>query len=140
MNTEPTILVLDDDPGVLGMLEVILTAAGYRVIATSDYEQAIRQINLSPPDVVLLDWMIPGYDGGELCRWLKANPNRDHVSVVMMSCDDRLRARVAEFGADGYILKPFEVDYLLDTLRMARRKRPSGGDQQLPFAYVPCGA
>ncbi|MBI3979749.1 MAG: response regulator transcription factor [Chloroflexi bacterium] len=108
-----TILVVEDDRELLGLLEAILEAAGFRVVTASEWASAWEAFWAVRPAAVLLDWMLPGVDGGELCRRLRA-AGGDRTPILMMSCDDRLAQRAHAFGADDYILKPFDVTDLLD--------------------------
>ena len=112
-------LVVDDDPLILELLQLVLELEGYTVVTASDGEQALRQWDTEQPDLVLLDIGLPGMDGYEVCRRLR---QRDplHTSAIMM-----LTARVSEadelrglsVGADDYMTKPFDCRQLPDRLR-----------------------
>ncbi len=106
------ILLVDDMPVNLRMLSDMLVAAGYRTRSARSGEMALRAASEQPPDLVLLDIMMPQMDGYEVCRRLKANPALSHVPVIFLSAlgdtGDKVEAFAA--GAVDYITKPFQID------------------------------
>ena len=121
-----SILVVDDTPANIGILLDTLSKAGYRVRVASDGESALEQLQYSPPDLVLLDVMMPGMDGFETCRRLRQLPKLEQLPVVFMTAlsdiHDKMRAFAA--GADDYITKPFQHEEVLARVRVhiARRE------------------
>jgi two-component system response regulator MprA len=130
----PRILAVDDDPKILSLMRRGLAFAGYAVDLAPDGETALTVARDRPPDLVVLDVMLPGMDGLEVCRRLRAGePN---LPILMLTAKDRVPDRVAglDAGADDYLVKPFAFDELLARIRaLLRRARPLEGDQ-LSFA------
>src|SRR6516162_1983038 len=121
-----SILVVDDTPANIGILLDTLSKAGYRVRVASDGESALEQLQYSPPDLVLLDVMMPGMDGFETCRRLRKLPNLEQLPVVFMTALSDIQDKVRAFaaGADDYITKPFQHEEVLARVRvhLARRE------------------
>ena len=124
--TQHSILVVDDTPANIGFLLETLSKAGYRVRVASDGESALEQLQYSPPDLVLLDVMMPGMDGFETCRRLRKLPNLEQLPVVFMTALSDIQDKVRAFaaGADDYITKPFQHEEVLARVRvhLARRE------------------
>jgi formate hydrogenlyase transcriptional activator len=110
-----SILVVDDTPANIGFLLDTLPKAGYRVRVAPDGETALEQLQYSPPDLVLLDVMMPGIDGFETCRRLRELPKLEKIPVIFMTAlsdaQDKVRAFAA--GADDYVTKPFQYEEVL---------------------------
>lgn len=108
MNTLGTVMIVDDAPGNLAFLSDALEEAGYRVLVATDGESALEQLGYVRPDVMLLDVVMPGIDGFETCRRLKADPDTQAIPVIFMTAlselDDLLHG--FEEGAVDYIVKP----------------------------------
>ena len=123
------ILAVDDDPKILNLMRRGLAFAGYGVDLAPDGEQALAIARERPPDLVVLDVMLPGLDGLEVCRRLRAGePN---LPILLLTAKDRVPDRVAglDAGADDYLIKPFAFDELLARIRaLLRRARPLEGD------------
>src|SRR5262249_42742723 len=110
-----TILVIEDSPTVLTMASSILSSAGHQVMTATDGEQAVQRALDARPDLVLLDVILPGYNGFQVCRVLKANPATADIPVIMLTSKDTDRDRewgIAQ-GAQDYIVKPFKPETLL---------------------------
>uniref|UniRef100_A0A7C6A8N7 Response regulator n=1 Tax=candidate division WOR-3 bacterium TaxID=2052148 RepID=A0A7C6A8N7_UNCW3 len=109
------ILLVDDEPEMLEVNSVLLQSYGYEILQAKDGLAALEMINHNPPDLILLDLMIPGIDGIQLCALLKHNKNLKKIPILVLSArfseDDKKTAKTA--GADGYITKPFEPQTLL---------------------------
>jgi len=128
------VLVVDDDPKILSLLRRGLNFAGYAVDLAADGEEALVAARDRPPDVVVLDLMLPGVDGLEVCRRLRLGDAS--LPILMLTAKDRVPDRVAglDAGADDYLVKPFAFDELLARVRaLLRRARPLEGEQ-LRFA------
>ncbi len=127
--TVPRILAVDDDPKILSLMRRGLAFAGYAVDLAEDGEQALAIVRDRPPDLVVLDVMLPGMDGLEVCRRLRAG--EPGLPVLMLTARDRVPDRVAglDAGADDYLVKPFAFDELLARIRaLLRRARPLESD------------
>ncbi len=119
MSSKGTILAVDDTPGSLKLLMDILSHEGYDVRAAISGELALRAADKSPPDLVLLDVRMPGLDGYEVCRHLKAQPNTRDVPVIFVTAasetDEMVRG--LEIGAVDYVTKPFHRAEMLARVR-----------------------
>ena len=109
------ILVVEDQDSIRRMIEALVGARGYKVTAVSTGTKAIDVAATDPPDMVLLDLMIPGYDGFEVCRRLRSDPLTRAVPILIISAldDADSRAKAAEAGATAYYTKPFSPMALL---------------------------
>jgi len=120
-----SIVVVDDTPANIGFLLDTLSKAGYRVRVASDGESALEQLQYSPPDLVLLDVMMPGIDGFETCRRLRQLPKLEKTPVIFMTAlsdaQDKVRAFAA--GADDYVTKPFQYEEVLARVRLHLGRR-----------------
>lgn len=130
----PQVLVVDDDPTVREVVVSYLRAHGHQVEECDDGAEALRRLTDAPPDLVVLDLMLPGLDGLEVCRRLRALPDaRAEVPVVMLTALTESEDRIAglEVGADDYVTKPFsprELALRVDSvLRRARVEEPVAG-------------
>jgi len=122
------ILVIEDEDRILQFLRRGLTYEGYRVETAGDGASGLASARETPPDVVILDWMLPGLDGLEVCRRLRAAGD---VPILMLTAKEAVSDRVQglDAGADDYLVKPFEFDELLARLRaLLRRAHPEATD------------
>jgi len=120
------ILVVEDDEGIAGTLYRGLTFEGYKVNTAYDGVVGLASARDDPPDLVILDWMLPGLDGLEVCRRLRSAGS---TPILMLTAKDAVADRVQglDAGADDYLVKPFAFDELLARLRaLLRRAKPSG--------------
>jgi DNA-binding response OmpR family regulator len=107
------ILVVDDDIDILSVMEILLTMKGFEVEVIAKGENTFPKIETFKPDIILLDVLISGHDGRTICRELKSNNETRHIPVIMFSAHPGAAATVAEYGADDFIAKPFDVANLL---------------------------
>src|SRR5690242_8984446 len=126
------ILVVEDEESLLKLETILFTSKGYDVTGVKDGSAALAEVARSAPDLVVLDVMLPGMDGFEVCRTIKKDPATSWIPVVMLtakkSSQDLERGRVA--GADAYITKPFKsvkVLEIIDGLIKASRSDKEGG-------------
>ena len=122
------ILVIEDEDRILQFLRRGLTYEGYRVETAADGPSGLALARETPPDMVILDWMLPGLDGLEVCRRLRAAGD---VPILMLTAKEAVSDRVQglDAGADDYLVKPFEFDELLARLRaLLRRAHPEATD------------
>ena len=109
----PKILVVDDDIDILSVMKILLSMKGFDVEVTSRGENAVPKIESFKPDVILLDVLISGYDGRAICKQLKSNEATRDIPVIMFSAHPGAAATIAEYGADDFIAKPFDVNNLM---------------------------
>jgi DNA-binding NtrC family response regulator len=118
-------LVVDDTPANIGFLLETLSEAGYRVRVAPDGESALEQMQYMPPDLILLDVMMPGIDGFETCHRLRKLPQLQHTPVIFMTAlsDASDKVRAFQAGGDDYVAKPFQHEEVLARVRfhIARR-------------------
>ncbi|HET9724192.1 MAG TPA: response regulator [Actinomycetota bacterium] len=120
-HTVPRVLVVDDEPIILRLIQVNLRLEGFDVVGCSSGEDALREASERPPDVVVLDVVLPGIDGFEVCRRLRLAPETAHVPVVMVTAQaqDEDRERGYALGVFEYVTKPFEPPVLIAIVRAA---------------------
>ena len=117
------ILVVDDDPDVRALVFDTLTAAGHSVRVETDGDAGLASATGAPPDLVLLDWMMPARSGLEVCHQLRADPRLQHVPIVFLTA----RSSPADLewgyaaGADQYLRKPFSPRELVRSVESALR-------------------
>jgi two-component system phosphate regulon response regulator PhoB len=133
------LLIVEDDEKLLELLSWHFERDGYTVTTTGDGEEAVRAAAASPPDLVLLDWMIRGLAGIEVCRRLRATPDTANVPIIMLTArgEESDRVNGLDAGADDYVTKPFSPRELLARVRaVLRRVRPALAGQVLSYADV----
>jgi two-component system phosphate regulon response regulator PhoB len=123
----PRILVVEDEAALAYLLVYNLEAEGYLVEHVDHGDEAELRIAESPPDLVILDWMLPGVSGLEICRRLRARENCRDIPVIMLTArgEESERVRGLSVGADDYVVKPFSTPELMARVRaLLRRARP----------------
>jgi adenylate cyclase len=115
MADQPTILIVDDQPQNLRLLDAVLQPRGYRTLSAESGEEALELLRREePPDLVLLDILMPGMDGYEVCRRIRERPETAFLPVVMITASDTAqKVRATEAGADDFVTKPFDQGELL---------------------------
>jgi two-component system phosphate regulon response regulator PhoB len=121
------ILVVDDEPDILELVQYNLKKDNYDVVGVMSGEEALARVQNSPPDLVVLDLMLPGMDGLEVCKQLKQEPRTTTIPLIMLSARGEEADVVAglELGADDYLTKPFSPRVLLARIRAVLRRRHS---------------
>jgi DNA-binding response OmpR family regulator len=110
------ILVVDDDLDILEVLKFLLRKNGYEVILLSEAKEVIETVQEAKPDIALLDVNLSGYDGREICKYLKTVINVS-IPIILFSANANYKNSYKEYGADDFMEKPFEVKRLLSLLR-----------------------
>lgn len=126
------ILVVDDDVGIQELIAVNLCQAGHTVQIADDAESAHAMVRGELPDLMLIDWMLPGMSGIELTRTLRHESRTKHIPIIMLTARDDERDKITGFetGADDYVVKPFSPRLLLARIAaVLRRRSPLAGEQ-----------
>jgi len=124
------VLIVEDEPDIRELLVFHLEREGYHVTKSKSGAEAVRLAHASPPDLVLLDLMLPEMDGLEVCRRLRRDPVTQAIPIVMLTArgDEVDRVLGLEMGADDYVVKPFSPRELIARIRaVLRRARPAPG-------------
>lgn len=132
----PTVLVVEDEPAQREVLAYNLEAEGFEVAKAGNGEEALLLVEEAPPDVIVLDWMLPNVSGIEVCRRLKSRPETRGLPIIMLSAraEEVDRVRGLETGADDYVVKPYSVVELMARVRaQLRRTRPASMGEVLEF-------
>ncbi len=130
----PTVLIVDDDPKLLKMLGRTLTYEGLRVLSATNGSEALATVQVQHPDIIVLDWLMPGIDGIEVMKRLRAA--QDRSLILMLTARDAVEERVEglDNGADDYLVKPFAPAELLARIH-ALLRRPAVTVQDRVLAY-----
>ena len=139
MAPKARILLVEDDRALVELLAFHFARDEFDVESTPDGEEALLRARESPPDVVILDWMIEGVSGIEVCRRLRRAPETAQVPIIMLTArgEEADRIRGLETGADDYVTKPFSPRELVARVgALLRRARPSIAGEQLAYADI----
>ncbi len=123
MNTNK-ILIVDDEPDIMELVSYNLKKAGFAVSSASDGEEALRMIREKHFDLIVLDLMLPGIHGMELCRILRNNPKTAHIPIIMLTAkgEETDKIQGLETGADDYMTKPFSPKELIARVKAILRR------------------
>ncbi len=112
------ILVVEDEESLLMLERILLSSKGYSVTGVMDGKAALAEVTANPPDLVILDIMLPEMDGFEVCRQIKENPTTSAIPVVMLTAKKSNQdvTRGMEVGADAYITKPFKSAKVIEVI------------------------
>ncbi|WP_339870773.1 phosphate regulon transcriptional regulator PhoB [uncultured Brevundimonas sp.] len=131
---QPYILVMEDEDALATLLQYNLEKEGYRVVIAADGDEGMLQIDETLPDLVLLDWMLPGLSGIEVCRRLRGKAETRNLPIIMLTArgEESDRIRGLDTGADDYLTKPFSMIELIARIRaVLRRIRPGLADDRI---------
>ena len=134
-----TILVIEDEPAIQELIAVNLSFAGHKVLRAYDAEQAQTLIRAELPDLILLDWMLPGASGITLAKKLRSDERTQQVPVIMLTAKGAEADKIEglEAGADDYITKPFSPKELLARIKaVLRRRAPQLTDDQIEIGTL----
>ena len=120
------VLAVDDEPDVILLVRATLEPEGYKVQGASSGEECLRIVESDPPDVILLDVMMPGMNGAQVTTRLKSKPETSVLPIIMITAlgDKKyIQAALFKYGVDYYIVKPFDPDDLIEKVRDAIKYR-----------------
>ena len=136
---QPAVLIVEDEPAQREILAYNLEAEGFRVVQAEDGDEALVLIAEEEPDILVLDWMLPGVSGIEICRRVKGKSETRAIPIIMLSArtEEFDRVRGLETGADDYVVKPYSVAELMARVRtQLRRVRPATIGQRLTYGDI----
>ncbi len=115
----PSVLVVDDEPNIVVSLEFLMKQAGYDVRVARNGDEALKAVAERPPDLILLDVMMPKRNGFDVCQTLRADPRWKDVRIIMLTAKGRdvEREKGLALGADDYITKPFSTREVMERVR-----------------------
>ena len=134
-----TILIVEDEPALREMISCALSHAGFSIVEAGDATQARKRITEQEPDLVLLDWMLPGMSGIDLARFFRKNDGTRRLPIIMLTAksDEEDKLKGLETGADDYVTKPFSTKELIARINaVLRRSDPSGSDESLSLGGI----
>ncbi|MCF0089956.1 two-component system, OmpR family, response regulator MprA [Streptomyces griseoaurantiacus] len=140
MGVTQTVLLAEDDRAIRHALERALTLEGYEVTAVADGVEALAHAHRTPPDVLLLDVMMPGIDGLQVCRVLRAEGDRTPILMLTALVETADRIAGLDAGADDYVVKPFDVEEVFARLRALLRRTGNAGYGGAPAAPAAPGS
>jgi two-component system, OmpR family, alkaline phosphatase synthesis response regulator PhoP len=128
-----SVLVIEDDEDIQELVNYNLTKEGYHISCVASGEDGLRTAKSKLPNLIVLDLMLPGIDGLEICKLIKADPKTQHIPIVMLTAKGEESDVVTglELGADDYITKPFSPKVLVARVRsiLRRKAKPSGSEE-----------
>ncbi len=117
------ILLIDDDPDIITVLQVLLKKKGYEVATASREQEAYQQVAVFKPHLIVLDVLLSGVDGRAICKKLKNSPASKHIPIIMFSAHPSAQKNMEDFGADDFIPKPFESSKILERIEALLSKQ-----------------
>lgn len=108
-----SILIVDNDPGVLDVMQEVFSYEGYQVVVTEGTEDIIKLVTHHKPDLLVIDYILNGINGGELCHQVKVNQSTCTLPVVIMSAYPRVLQSLGNYGCNDFIAKPFDLNDLI---------------------------
>jgi DNA-binding response OmpR family regulator len=134
LEMQKRVLVVEDDDNIATALDYLLTREGYAHDRIANGAEAVARIRLAPPDLVLLDVMLPEVSGYDICQSVRGDPALGDVKILMMTARGSMieRRKGLALGADGFISKPFEVSELRQAVRALLDRRPTGNQGAAP--------
>ena len=135
----PSILIIEDEEAIVTLLRYNLEREGFQVAVARDGEEGLAALSERPPDLAVVDWMLPYVSGLELCRQIRRRPETRHLPIIMLTArgEEADRVRGFEAGADDYVAKPFSPGEFVARVRaVLRRSRPAFGAETLAFGDV----
>lgn len=133
-----SILIVDDEAGIRQMLGLTLAGDGYNFREAANAEEATNEVKIEMPQLILLDWMLPGISGVDFARKLKQDPKTQDIPIIMLTAkgEESDKIRGLDVGADDYITKPFSTRELLARVRAVIRRASSAGDDAVDIVRL----
>ena len=130
--SQPHVLIVEDDRSLVEVLQYNLEQSGFQVSVARDGQSGLEQARLNPPELIILDLMLPVLDGLEVCKRLRSDTVTRDVLIVLLTAKSEEIDQILGFklGADDYVTKPFSVKILLERVRALLRRKESGGNDQ----------
>ncbi len=121
-----SILVVEDEPNIVLSLQFLMKQAGFDVRVARDGEEALREVEIKAPDLILLDVMIPKRDGYDVCQTIRANPDWGYIYIIMLTAKGREvdREKGISLGANDYVTKPFSTRDLTEKVKKLLNSKP----------------
>ena len=131
------ILIIEDDPAILEVTAYNLQSAGYDVVSSPSGDEGLLLAKSESPQLILLDVMLPGLSGIEVCQRLRADTETKHVPVIMLTAKSEESDQLIGFavGADDYVTKPFSMRVLQERIRAMLRRRQSDASESVYFSH-----
>ncbi len=136
---QPHVLIVEDEESQREVLSYNLQSEGFRTTEARDGDEALVLVTEETPDLIVLDWMLPGVSGIEICRRLKTRAETRNVPIIMLSArsEEVDRVRGLDIGADDYVVKPYSVTELMARIRgQLRRSRPASVGEVLVYEDI----
>jgi len=111
------VLLLDNDEGVLDVMQEALSYEGFQIKAIDSTDNIFPVIDGFDPDLIILDYILSGVNGGEICHQIKANPKTTDLPVIIMSAYPRVIRSLGYYGCDDFIAKPFDLDDIVERIK-----------------------
>jgi CheY-like chemotaxis protein len=115
-NRQQRVLIIDDQQDILDLLTEILGPKGYHIITLNEVHDIFTEIENGQPDIILMDFILSGINGGEFCAQIKKNMKTKHIPVIFLSAHSRVIESLGHYGYDDFVTKPFDIDDILDTI------------------------
>lgn len=136
---KPSVLIVEDEPAVVTLIQYNLEREGFDVGVARDGREAVVSVDENPPDIIVLDWMLPELTGLEVCRQLRRKPATKGIPIILLTArgEEADKIRGLDSGADDYITKPFSPAELIARINaLLRRARPVLADEKLYVADI----
>src|SRR5439155_11466465 len=132
------VLIVDDDPDIQRLVSYNLSQAGFEVTAAESGRKALESVQKHPPDLIILDLMLPDVDGVEVCRTLRQRENSRRIPIVMLTArsDEIDRVIGFELGADDYVMKPFSPRGLVRRVKSISRRMKAERTDMLRSGHI----
>jgi DNA-binding response OmpR family regulator len=133
------VLIAEDDPDIGGLLVHYLQKAGFHASLVASGREVVPQVKRDPPDLVILDLMLPGVDGLQVCRTIRSDPEMALIPIIMLTARGEESDRIVglELGADDYITKPFSPNEVVARVKALLRRAHRGAPPENRLAYGP---